>query len=342
MVKAATVAPSPDNNQPWLFRETTAGLDVYLDRARSLPSDVKSMFDMTALGAAVENAVIAASEFEMQTEVICAANDVIDQKAEQPIAQLRLRSGGDRDPLYSAIDDRCTCRKPYSSSPLPTSVQEELTASCDRFADVRVSWLSSSEDKKKFGTLIASTDALRFQHQPFHEELFRQLRFRLRDVESTRDGLDVRTLELPPGVTTVLGWLRSWSVMNTVHRLRLTSLLTVPSAISVRMSGAVAIVSVSVPTAEAFFNGGRAIQRLWLAGTNLGLSMHPLGSLPIFLLQPDPKPAFRSTIEKAKCGVDALFPKLKGRVMQLGLRVGYSKPPSYRSLRRPPTDMLIK
>jgi hypothetical protein len=130
--------------------------------------------------------------------------------------------------------------------------------------------------------------------------------------------------------------------MNIVHQFRMTSLLTIPSMVSVQQSGAIAILSVPAPTKEAFFTGGRAIERFWLAGASLGLSMHPLGSLPIFLLQPDPRPDFRSSIELARQGVHKLFPHLGQRVIQLGMRVGFSAPPSERSRRRTPDDVIVK
>ncbi len=342
MVKAATLAPSPDNNQPWLFQVTDRGIAIFLDKSRSLPSDVQSMFDLTGIGAAIENAVIVAAEHGLDSKVFLAREDNGSHHGRQAIAELHLTQGGERDPLFPAIPLRCTCRKPYSSEPLPVDVLNQLNASCERFSDVRIDWLTRSDEKKRFGKLIAATDGLRFMHRPFHEELFRQLRFRKSEVNQTNDGLDVRTLELPFGVTTMLGWLRSWNVMKMVHQMKLTSLLTIPSAISVQKSGALAIISVPAATTEAFVTGGRAIERLWLAGTSLGLSMHPLGSLPIFLLQPDPPKSFRAAIERARSGVDGLLPRFGDRVIQLGFRVGYSKPPNARSLRRPLSDMLVR
>jgi len=341
MVRAASVAPSPDNNQPWRFQLTDKGLAVFLDASRSLPSDVMSMFDMTALGAATENALIAAAEHGFSSNVVWKPNELRDEAAHQAIAELRLSPGGTPDPLFSAINTRCTCRKPYSDSPLAPEVLRQLNLSCKPFPDIQIDWLTTRDEKKKFGKLLATTDSLRFQHRPFHEELFKQLRFQKTEVESTNDGLDVRTLELPFGVATALRCLSSWSVMNLVHQLRMTSLLTIPSMVSVQKSGAIAILSVPEPSMEAFFTGGRAIERFWLAGASLGLSMHPLGSLPIFLLQPDPRPEFRSAIEKARRGVHTLFPQLGERVIQLGMRVGFSDPPSERSRRRAPDDVMV-
>ena len=42
LVRAAVLAPSPDNNQPWRFAAQANRLLVYLDPSRALPSDVHS------------------------------------------------------------------------------------------------------------------------------------------------------------------------------------------------------------------------------------------------------------------------------------------------------------
>lgn len=348
MLQAAIAAPSPDNSQPWLFRITDEGLHVYLDHARSLPSDVMSMFDMTSIGAAVENAVIAASHLGYQPEVLWQGGQVSESVGAQPIAEIRLHPNGSPDSLYAAIAKRCTCRKMYSSAPLDEQVLGQLAAACARFPEVQVDWLTTSQDKSRFGRLVASTDSLRFQHQPFHEELFRQLRLTAKEAEASADGLDVRTLELPPGMSSLLPMLRSWKTMQTIIRLKLLPLLSAPAAASVRRSGAIAVVSVpeqavqpSVDPRKIFFTGGRAIERMWLTAAELGLSMHPLGSISIFLLQECPKPEFEPTIQRVRNDVQALIPSLCGRVIQLALRVGQSPPPSRRSLRRPADEVII-
>lgn len=342
MIDAAILAPSPDNNQPWKFRGTESGLDVYMDPDRSLPSDEASMFDLTAIGATIENAVLAAAENGYLADVVCHELNEPTSLGKQPIATLTLRSGSTPEPLYDAIGERCTCRKPYSSEPLDPSLLQQLTNSVSSFENVQVDWITDPGDKKRFGKLIATTDSLRFRTPAFHAELYRQLRFKPSEVESTRDGLDVRTLELPPGVTTMLRVLKSWSVMQLVHTLRMTPLLTMPSKASVQRSGAIAVISVPTVSTENFLTGGRAIQRLWLSATQADLSMHPLGSLPIFLLQSNPDPAFRKTIDNARKETDTLLPGLGDRVIQLAFRLGQSGPPSQRSLRRQSSEVMVR
>src|SRR5256885_43272 len=55
LAAAATLAPSPDNNQPWRLVTGDDTLEIQLDRSRSLPSDVNGMFDLTAIGCDASN-----------------------------------------------------------------------------------------------------------------------------------------------------------------------------------------------------------------------------------------------------------------------------------------------
>jgi Nitroreductase family len=343
ILQAAIAAPSPDNNQPWLFKIDGDGLFVYLDKARSIPSDVKSMFDMTSIGAAVENAIIAAAQMGYEADLRWLGH-AESLPGNRPLLKLNLRAGADRDPLFAAIATRCTCRKMYSSQPLETELLKQVTSACSAFQNVQVDWLTTAKQKASFGQLIASADALRFQHQPFHEELFRQLRFNRRDVQDTADGLDVKTLELPAPLAVALPLLRSWKVMRGLIACGMLPLLARPSLVSAKKCGAIAVVSVPASaltelsdTAHVFMTAGRAIERLWLAATAAGLSMHPMGSLSIFLLQPDPRPDFRPTIEHIRGQLRELLPSVQDRVIQLAFRVGRSAGPTARSIRRPPT-----
>ena len=152
-------------------------------------------------------------------------------------------------------------------------------------AQVQIDWITDRPRIRAFARVVASSDRFRFQYEPFHHEIYRQLRFSREEAERTRDGLDLRTLELPPGTSLILRFLRPWKRMQWIHRLRLTGLLTFPSSLSVWKSGALGVLSIPAPAIEHFIAGGRAFQRIWLAAQGESVSLQPLGSLAIFLGQ---------------------------------------------------------
>lgn len=283
IIHAAVLAPSPDNNQPWRFVVQDGKLQVFADPERQLPSDVKSMFCCLALGAAIENACLAARDQGLQPIV-----DVLEPEAEgvsfdRPTATIRFDSGGTRHPLVDQIAKRCTNRKRYSREPLETELLRRLSEAAGEFPTVRIDWVTERKQIGQFAWLCGRTDRMRFEYEPFHQELFKQLRFTPEEAERTGDGLDLRTLELPPGAGLVMRILRSWKLVKALNRVGLSRLLALPGVRVTSASGAIGLVSVRSAKVGEFLNAGRAFERLWLKATELGLSLHPLGSLPIFV-----------------------------------------------------------
>ncbi|HWB13939.1 MAG TPA: hypothetical protein VG826_32225 [Pirellulales bacterium] len=373
LVRAAVKAPSPDNNQPWLFRFDRGKLLVYEDPARRLPSDVCSMFSFLGLGAAVENVVIESSRHGLTADVTCLARSLPlplgegrgeggpnrhrpgagkseplqnQVSCDMPVAEIRFSPGAEPDGLAAVLEARCTNRYGYLRQPVPGEALDRMVAAATRFDGCSVTWLTERRSIRRISKLVAVADRLRFERAEFHAELFRQLRLTPDEAECTRDGLDLRTLGLPLGAGLMLRSLRSWPLVRALNRVGLSRMLTLPSAALTRKSGAIGVLTVARPVGMAFFDAGRALERLWLTATDLRLALHPLGSLPIFVghhellsrqllgtrhtsLAADLSRAFRT-----------LLPAAGGRTLVMVFRVGTSTATPTRSLRRPVEDVL--
>ncbi|HUY91120.1 MAG TPA: hypothetical protein VMV10_20445 [Pirellulales bacterium] len=350
LVRAATLAPSPDNNQPWRFEFREGRLLVFADASRGLPSDTDGMFCLLALGAAVENICLAARAMGYAPTVKCLVEKppLGAAAACPPVAEVTFQpSDAERDPLVDQLTLRCTCRRPFDVRAIGPEKLARLSAAAAEAGDVRVDWLLRREELDSVAQLVAAGDRIRFEYQPFHAELYRQLRFRRAEAEQTRDGLDLRTLELPPGGGLMLHLLRSWTFLSALNRLGFSRLLTLSAAKLVRCSGAIG--ALSVPECEGaaamahYLAAGRAFQRLWLTTHSEGLALHPLGSLPIFMrpsAQRAALPRHRRLAEKITREFAALVPETSQRVTTILFRIGHAKPPDVRSLRRSPEDVL--
>ena len=80
LIEAAIAAPSADNNQPWKFKSGDNWIDVFWDLSKKLPSDVDGMFDLLALGAAIENIVVKLQSMGHKAEVQLAEINCKDLK----------------------------------------------------------------------------------------------------------------------------------------------------------------------------------------------------------------------------------------------------------------------
>jgi hypothetical protein len=348
LVRAAILAPTPDNNQPWLFGSEGEELLVYLDPRRTLPSDVNSMFDLLGLGAAIENVRLAASRQGYATSVDDSPNADEGRDGPKLVARLSFGPGGEPDPLVEQLESRCTCRKLYSTQPLGEGCTQRLSDAAGEFSEVQLDWITDRPRIRSLAGLLASSDRVRFEYEPFHNEIFRQLRFTVEEAERTRDGLDLRTLELPPGAGLMLGLLKPWNRMKWLHRLGVGRMLTVPSAVSVCKSSAIGVLSLGEPSPGGFLRAGQVFQRIWLAAEAEKLSFQPLGSLAIFFAhvqQLDGKKLgsrHQERIARLISRFGGLVPSAQERCIQMLFRVGKSARPNINSLRRSVEDVMCK
>jgi hypothetical protein len=193
--------------------------------------------------------------------------------------------------------------------------------------------------------LIGQGNRIRFEHEPFHGELYHHLRFTPEEAHVTRDGLDVATLQLPLGVAWIMWLLRKWPRMRAANFAGFSRAVARQASHEVKSSGAVGILTVDA-AAEEFLTGGRALERLWLTATSCELALHPTASLAVFLahaertdlrqLLPHHATMARSMVERFY----RLCPSLRGRTVQMMFRVGHAAPPAIRSLRRPAGSVL--
>jgi hypothetical protein len=348
LVGAAVLAPSPDNNQPWRFVSAAGTIEVYLDRARSLPSDVRSMYDLMSLGAAIENISIQARQAGYHTDVqlSCGSQFLSADDPAPHVATLRFRPGAMPDGLHGFLATRCTNRKLFSVRAVESRHVDTMSQEIGRFPDVQLHWITGRRVINTLARLVAQSDRFRFEYQPFHGEIFRQLRFSAAEAERTRDGLDVRTMELPPGASLLIRGLRPWKRMQRVNRLGLGRLLTLPSWVAVRKCGAIGALSIPAPSVDGFVIAGRAFQRIWLASQSAGLALHPLGSLPIFIAQMEQlggknlHAAHQQLSRKLNAWFRQLVPETRDRTLMMLFRAGYAGRPRVQSLRRPAAEVL--
>lgn len=282
LIEAAGRAPSPDNNQPWAFRAENESIDVFHCRSRAVPSDVEDLFAGIALGAAIENIVLEASRHDHQAIVEYSSAPFGSDDDFEPVATIRWTSPGWPDPLADSIVARTSNRRPYQMTPVTLSERRELS---NAIQDSRceVEWLTTKDELRHLARLVTTADRIRFEYQRFHDELHKMLRFGEREANATGDGLETSTLEIPRIAWPVLRWLRPWNRMRFFNRVGLSRLFAHTSSVQIQRSGAVGLLTVDTPDSIGYLEAGRALQRIWLTATGLGLAFQPVGALPLFL-----------------------------------------------------------
>lgn len=345
IVQLATRAPSAENTQPWRLHWDGDRLTVFHDRRQEMASDVDSMLDLTGVGALIESLALAASRHGLQSEVAIVAGEADSEVDFRPIARLRWEEGGRPDPLAEALADRCTTRRMDGTKKLTSEQRDSIAAAAGGTAGVRVDWLAE-KDVPAIARLIGLGNRIRFEREEFHRELFDNMRFGDREAAATNDGLDVATLQLPPGVAGVMHWLRKWPRARAANVLGFSRAVARQAAAEVRCSGAVGLLSVESAAPEAFVAGGRALLRVWLEATRQGLAFHPTASLPVFAAYAERtdgsrlNPRHQRSVEWMRDRLHATAPGVRGRTLQMAFRVGQGAPPAVRTRRRDTEQVL--
>lgn len=347
MAEAAALAPSAENTQPWHFIVEENSLTICLDRSRALASDVDFMLDLTSLGTCTENAAIAAREagYEPTITRFAIEEQIRHPHGLVPVVQLACAEHGRADSLSPWLASRCTSRRMQSKKIAPSQLKT-LSAEIEEIPAVQVDWVTEQGAWLEIAQLVGIGNRIRFEFQPFHQEFYNNVRITADEVAKTRDGLDLATLQLPPGVATIMAMLKKWPRMKVANWLGFSHGVARQAAAEMRCSGAIGILTVDAATSESFLNGGRALQRLWLAATAAKLGFHPAAALAVFLAYAERTNGARLLPKHQRMAEDMqqrfcrLYPQLAGRTVQMVFRVGHAKQPKARSLRRQVEDVL--
>jgi hypothetical protein len=305
-----------------------------------LASDVDYMLSLTAIGACIENIVIAATEHGLRSQVrfVRSAN-AAQQESVVPVVRITFNEGAESDPLAPYIESRCTSRRMNGRLPVAESLLTELQACSERFSNVRVHWVEAGR-LRELAKLIGLGNRMRFEYEPFHREIYDNLRFTATEAEQTRDGLDIASLQLGPAAVQVLAALGNWRRMKWANLCGFSRCVSRQATSEILQSGAVGLLTVASPEMECFVAGGRVLERIWLSAVRTGLAFHPTASLSVMLEHSRAKKTQLPEYHQRMAAnmyqrFRQLFPELASRTLQMAFRLGVGPVPGARTLRLP-------
>jgi molybdopterin/thiamine biosynthesis adenylyltransferase len=347
LVRVATLAPSGGNCQPWRFSWDGRRLRILHDRERSRSFlDYSDLASWLAFGAAVENVALAAATMGLDVAVELAP----DRREPAAVCDLRFArraaAAAETAALAAAIPARATNRKLAVRAPLAAGARDALLRAAEAVPGAVLHLVEDEDRLAELGDLLGRGDRLRFLSRTMHGEMMAELRWTADDVRRTRDGLDVSTLELTGADLAALRVMSSWPAMDLVGRLGGGRALEKPARKAIAASSAVGLVSVPGRTREAYLEGGRAMQRVWLQATALGLAVQPMAPLTYLFARLELgdgdglSSAEAGALRELRDRFGAVFPDAAGRGEPMLFRIGHAPPPTARALRRDVPDVL--
>jgi nitroreductase len=348
LVSLATLAPSGGNCQPWRFSWDGRRLRLLHDAARSESFlDYRHLASWLAFGAAVENVALGAAQLGLATlvELGPAPGDpavVCDLRFEP--ARSLPRPG--EAALAAAIAERVTNRRLSPRAPLDWDARDALVRAAAAVPGAALHLVQDPDRLAAIGEILGRGDRLRLLSRTMHREMMEELRWSPEAVRTSRDGLDVTTLELTATDLAGLRITSSWAAMELVGRAGGGRALEKPARKAIAAASAVGLVTVPGRTREAYFAGGRAMQRVWLEATARGLAFQPMAPLTYLFARLELgggeglSAREAATLRELRAGFGGVFPDAAGLGEPMLFRLAQAGPPSARALRREVDEVL--
>ena len=342
IIKAGISAPSGGNSQPWKFEVRGDEITVIALPLKDHPVlNFRYRGTWVAHGALIENIKIAASEYGYEARI-----DIFPDKTDKNVVAHILLVKSEIKPsiLYESITRRVTNRKPFALAPLTASERSELLGAKGEL-DAEVILKEKPEELMSLGKAMSVNETVMLENNLLHSLFFKEVVWNEREEREKGGGLLVKTLELKPPQRFMLGLCRRWLVMNLLNKLGMARLIAKDNA-KVYASAAAMGVIVVRDDDQAFVTAGRAMERIWLMATHMGLSFHLITGILFFSQKLNAGETHEfsnehiNMIKAAHEKVASIF-EVKTGVIALLFRVGHDGEPSARSLKPLPSILFL-
>ncbi|MGA2813947.1 MAG: hypothetical protein ABSG16_21295, partial [Candidatus Acidiferrum sp.] len=339
LVRAAILAASPHNTQPWLFKVTDSSIELYIDTQRNVGAlDPYLREEHIGIGCAMENLILAARANGYAATVTIQPGQLealpVDPQPPRLLARVDLAPGKrEESALYEAIPRRHTNRGPYDPhKPIPSDFLETLGRLPGEDADAKLFLFTAEEDRKKIAELISAADTEIYSDPQVQRGSDRWVRMKWSSVEEHRDGLTIDAFGLSPVADAVVkmmtpGMLRLAGPHKEKNRY-LNLMLSAP------LLGFIAVRDRYEQ--EQCLRAGRIWQRAHLLATSRGLAARPCNEAVEMVDHERAlgRPAFRATLLNDITG-DSMWQAT------FAFYMGYATLPARASPRRPVQAMLV-
>ena len=255
LLRYAILAPSTRNTQPWRFAVEADSVRLFADTERGQPvSDPNERELYISLGCALENLLVVAEHFGFRHEVTYFPEPGNAELA----ASVAFAPGGTPSPARAGITvdtivQRHNDNGVYRSVALPEEVLRRLEA-CRTEPELRLDLTDDRLFRRWVEQFTLEADRLEFADPTFREELGYWI------------GQEVFGM---PKVLSRVGSLA-------VSRLDLGAPVAKQDQKIVESAALLGLLSATSDTHLAHVRTGQLFERLWLAATAMGVSVHPM------------------------------------------------------------------
>lgn len=271
--QSAHNAPSADNSQPWRLNWQDSSLCVSYDTSRvgdkTFPPDNPAT--LLSIGAVIENIRQAAEAINCPVSFELASNPNTDNPLYFKAIFDQSDNAIELDTQDISLFKRHTNRHPYQAKPISDDVLRVLkNLTLD---SSRVIVYEQRSDITQIAKLVRLASEIRFRTQDVHEWLAKSLRFDAISAASG-DGLDLETLDLPPGGKLFLKLISDWRRMTFFNKFYAYKALAFIDSAPIKQ--APALIAIVGPQKYAdFISSGQLMERIWIELNSQGIAVQP-------------------------------------------------------------------
>lgn len=339
-------APSGDNTQPWRFEVTgDASLVVHgFDTREHCVYDLDGHPSQIAIGALLETMAIAASTHGWAMRAV-RRTGLPDTRPTFDVGFV-ADAGVRPDPLAACIARRSVQRRAMRTRALTVAEKQALERAAGPAASVV--WLDGNRTKLRTALLMFRSARLRLTlpeayrvHRDVIEWHARYSEDRVPDQALGVDPLTTRLMQFVMHSWQRVAFFNAWLAGTWAPRLQMDLLPGIACGAHFVLLGAAPPAGI-----DDYVAAGRAVQRVWLTVTRLGLVMQPELTPLIFARYVRDDVRFSATAgmvdgaRRIADGLDALIGSEPGRRALFMARCGAGSEAKARSLRRP-LDRLV-
>ena len=204
LIRAAILAASPHNTQPWLFKISNSTIELHIDTRRNVGAlDPYLREEHIGMGCALENLLLAAAANGYTANTTIPPGKLAAIPAEPKpklVARVEISPGKrEESELYRAIPLRHTNRAPYDTQKgIPADFVDALRRLSSDAADTRLFLFTGEAERKKIVKASSAANSELYSDAAVQEGSAQWVRLKWRSVQKFRDGLTIDAFGLPP------------------------------------------------------------------------------------------------------------------------------------------------